>query len=145
MDLYMICNGDVITNCGTSDYTPGFRKEEFVGKTYKIGVRDFIGLIKADPNLNIVGLGAMIAGEEDYESYRKDFDEGKNEHYRQIDVNGAAREKRSSLKCAVCPMRSIRASGRHWLTVKAAEALLTAVIPVEDQVLKHLLQSHSKT
>ena len=26
-----------------------------------------------------------------------------------------------------------------------AEALLTAVIPVEDQVLKHLLQSHSKT
>ena len=92
MDLYMICNGDVITNCGTSDYTPGFRKDEFVGKTYKIGVRDFIGLIKADPNLNIVGLGAMIAGEEDYESYRKDFDEGKNEHYRQIDVDGAARE-----------------------------------------------------
>ena len=52
MDLYMICNGDIITDCGTSDYTPGFRKEEFVGKTYKIGIRDFIGLIKADPNLD---------------------------------------------------------------------------------------------
>ncbi len=92
MDLYMICNDDVITDCGTSEYTPGFKKKEFVGKTYKIGVRDFIGLIKADPNLNVVGLGAMIAGDEDYESYRKDFDEGKNEHYRQIDVDGAARE-----------------------------------------------------
>lgn len=92
MDLYMICNGDIITDCGTSDYTPGFRKEEFVGKTYKIGIRDFIGLIKADPNLNVVGLGAMIAGEEDYESYRARFDEGKNEHYREITVDGAARE-----------------------------------------------------
>ena len=92
MDLYMICDHDLITNCGTSEYTPGFRKEEFVGKPYWDGVRDFIGLIKADPNLNIVGLGAMIAGEEDYESYRERFDEGKNEHYRQINVDGAARE-----------------------------------------------------
>ena len=32
MDLYMICNGDIITDCGTSEYTPGFRKEEFVGR-----------------------------------------------------------------------------------------------------------------
>lgn len=92
MDLYMICDGNTITNCGTSEYTPGFRKEKFVGKTYKVGVRDFIGLIKADPNLNIVGLGAMIAGDEDYESYRRDFDEGKNEHCREITVEGAARE-----------------------------------------------------
>ena len=92
MDLYMICNGDIITDCGTSEYTPGFRKEEFVGRPYWDGVRNYIGLIKADPNLNVVGLGAMIAGEEDYESYRARFDEGKNEHYRQIDVDGAARE-----------------------------------------------------
>lgn len=92
MDLYMICNGDIITDCGTSEYTPGFRKEEFVGMPYWDGVRNYIGLIKADPNLNVVGLGAMIAGEEDYESYREGFDEGKNEHYRQIDVDGAARE-----------------------------------------------------
>ncbi len=92
MDLYMICDHDLITNCGTSEYTPGFRKEEFVGKTYWDGIRDFIGLIKADPNLNVVGLGAMIAGEEDYESYRARFDEGKNEHYRNITVDGAARE-----------------------------------------------------
>ena len=92
MDLYMICNGITITNCGTSEYTPGFRKDDFVGKTYKEGVRNFIGLIKADPNLNIVGLGAMIAGDEDYESYREGFDEGKNEHYREITVDGAVRE-----------------------------------------------------
>ena len=92
MDLYMICDNDLITNCGTSEYTPGFRKAEFVGKPYWDGVRDFIGLIKADPNLEVVGLGAMIAGEEDYESYRARFDEGKNEHYRQITVDGAARE-----------------------------------------------------
>ena len=92
MDLYMICNGDIVTDCGTSEYTPGFRKEEFVGRPYWDGVRNFIGLIKADPNLNVVGLGAMIAGEEDYENYRARFDEGKNEHYRQIDVDGAARE-----------------------------------------------------
>lgn len=92
MDLYMICNNELITNCGTSEYTPGFRKEEFVGKPYWDGVRDFIGLIKADSNLNVVGLGAMIAGEEDYESYRERFDEGKNEHYRSINVDGAARE-----------------------------------------------------
>ncbi len=92
MDLYMICNGDIITNCGTSEYTPGYRKEEFVGRPYWDGVRNFIGLIKADPNLNIVGLGAMIAGEEDYESYRARFDEGKNEYYRQINIDGAARE-----------------------------------------------------
>lgn len=92
MDLYMICNDNTITNCGTSEYTPGFLKEDFVGRTYKEGVRNFIGLIKADPNLNIVALGAMIAGEEDFESYRKDFEEGKNEHYREITVDGAARE-----------------------------------------------------
>ena len=92
MDLYMICNGDIITDCGTSDYTPGFRKEEFVGKTYKIGIRDFIGLIKADPNLKVTDIGAIIAGDEDYESYREGFDEGKNEHYREITVDGAARE-----------------------------------------------------
>ena len=92
MDLYMICNNELITNCGTSEYTPGFRKDEFIGKPYWDGIRDFIGLIKADPNLNVVGLGAMIAGEEDYESYRERFDEGKNEHYRQINVEGAARE-----------------------------------------------------
>ena len=92
MDLYMICNGDIITDCGTSDYTPGFRKEEFVGKTYKIGIRDFIGLIKADPNLKVTDIGAIIAGDEDYESYREGFDEGKNEHYREITVDGAVRE-----------------------------------------------------
>lgn len=92
MDLYMICNGDIITDCGTSEYTPGFHKEDFVGKNYKTGVRDFIGLIKADPNLKITGLGAMIAGDEDYESYRNDFEEGKNEHCREIAVEGAARE-----------------------------------------------------
>ena len=92
MDLYMICNNELITNCGTSEYTPGFRKEDFIGKPYWDGIRDFIGLIKADPNLNVVGLGAMIAGEEDYESYRVRFDEGKNEHYRSINVDGAARE-----------------------------------------------------
>ena len=112
MELYMICNGDVITDCGTSDYTPGFRKEEFVGKTYKIGVRDFIGLIKADPNLNVVGLGAMIAGEEDYESYREGFDEGKNEHYRQIDVDGAARETEEKF-IEICRMSEEKYKG-EW-------------------------------
>lgn len=112
MELYMICNGDVITDCGTSDYTPGFRKEEFVGKTYKIGVRDFIGLIKADPNLNVVGLGAMIAGEEDYESYREGFDEGKNEHYRQIDVDGAARETEEKF-IEICRMSDEKYQG-EW-------------------------------
>ena len=92
MDLYMICNGDIITDCGTSDYTPGFHKEDFVGKNYKTGVRDFIGLIKADPNLKVTDIGAIIAGDEDYESYREGFDEGKNEHYREITVDGAIRE-----------------------------------------------------
>lgn len=32
MDLYMICKDNNITNCGTSEYTPGFIKEDFIRK-----------------------------------------------------------------------------------------------------------------
>ncbi len=92
MDLYMICKDNNITNCGTCEYTPGFNKVDFVGKTYKEGVRNFSGLLKADPNIKIVGLGAMIAGDEDFESYRYDFEEGKNTYCREINVEGIARD-----------------------------------------------------
>ena len=49
------CKDNDITNCGTSEYTPSFIKEDFIGKTYKEGVRKFIGLIKADPGITVTG------------------------------------------------------------------------------------------
>ena len=59
-ELYMICQGDLIADCGTNEYIPGFRKNNYLGKPYWDGIRDFIGLVKAEPGVAIINIGASI-------------------------------------------------------------------------------------
>ncbi len=41
MELYAVCNGDVVIDCGTAVFLPSFKKEDYIGKTYEQAFIDF--------------------------------------------------------------------------------------------------------
>lgn len=92
-ELYMICQGDLIADCGTNEYIPGFRKNNYLGKPYWDGIRDFIGLTKAEPGVVIINIGASITENEEFENYRSRFDEGIREHLGEMPYDSAAETK----------------------------------------------------
>lgn len=83
-EFYMICQGDIIADCGVNEYIPRYRKIEFLGKPYWDGVRDFIGIVKSEPGVTIKGVGAAITENEDFENYRANFHESVREHLGEV-------------------------------------------------------------
>ncbi len=62
MELYAVCKGDIVIDCGTAVFLPSFKKEDYIGKSYEQAFIDFYNNNIADfiEDAKITEIGSVL-------------------------------------------------------------------------------------